>query len=130
MPERDHAPIRILVADDQKDSVETLAALLRHMGHHVATATSSVEALDAARRTKPELIFLDIAMPHLDGWQLAPLIRQELGAQAVHIVAVSGYADQAAHIRSRKAGMDAHVAKPIDMALLKSILAQLRNTES
>ena len=118
--------LRILVADDNPDAVDTLAALLRHIGHEVATATSSLHALESAVRTRPELIFLDIGMPHMDGWQLAPLLREQLGEQPVRIVAITAYADEAARVRSRKAGFDAHVAKPVDMALLESILAQMQ----
>ena len=99
--------------------------LLREFGHQVLTASNSAMALEIAQRSKPQLIFLDIGMPDMDGWQLAALLRRQLEDATVKIVAVSGHADREAHVRSRKAGFDAHVAKPVDMPLLESILAQI-----
>jgi CheY-like chemotaxis protein len=90
--------------------------------HKVDTA---ITVLDIAKRMGPWLIFLDIGMPDVNGWELARLLRHELGHEAVRIVAVTGYADADAHRRSREAGFDAHVQKPIDMRLLESILAQV-----
>jgi len=118
--------IRILVVDDHADTLATMASLLRLIGHEVHTTADGAEALERARQTKPELVLLDIGMPQLDGWQLAPLLREALG-QSVVLVAVSGQADAEATMRSRKAGFDAHVPKPIDMALLHSILHQMRS---
>ena len=121
------AALRILVADDDPDTVQTFALLLRSFGHQVETASNSAVTLEMARRSKPQLIFLDIGMPDMDGWQLAPLLRQQLENASVRIVAVSGHADREAHIRSRKAGFDAHVAKPVDLPLLESILTQMQD---
>ena len=83
--------------------------------------------LETVRQTLPHLIFLDIGMPDMDGWQLAPLLRRELRHHVFALVAVTGHADSESHIRSRKAGFDAHVAKPVDMALLDSILEQMHS---
>jgi CheY-like chemotaxis protein len=117
---------KVLVVDDDVDTAQTFAHLLTQLGHAVHYVTSSQMVLDVAKRIRPALIFLDIGMPGPDGWQLAPLIRQELGYDGVRIVAVSGYGEPEHHRRSREAGFDAHVQKPVDMALLQSILAQLR----
>jgi CheY-like chemotaxis protein len=117
---------RVIVADDDLDTVEAMALLLRAIGHQVDIATSGAAVLDLARRTRPEIIFLDIGMPDMDGWQLASLLREELGTDAVRIVAVTGYGAKEDYLRSRKAGFDAHVQKPVDMALLQSILVQMQ----
>jgi CheY-like chemotaxis protein len=119
--------LRILVADDDPDTVTTFAMLLRQIGHHVETATNAKAALDLVRRTLPHLIFLDIGLPDMDGWQLAPLLRHELRDRPFALVAVTGHADTESHVRSRKAGFDAHVAKPVDMSLLHSILNEMRS---
>jgi CheY-like chemotaxis protein len=71
-------------------------------------------------------VFLDIGLPGMSGWELAPLIRQELGHDAVRIVAISGWGSPEHHQRSREAGFDAHVQKPVDLELLRSILAQIK----
>jgi CheY-like chemotaxis protein len=67
--------------------------------------------LEIAKRMKPWLIFLDIGLPGINGWDLARLLRRELGHEAVRIVAITGYGDADAHKRSREAGFDAHVHK-------------------
>jgi len=117
---------RVLVVDDDPDTASTFAALLEDLGHPAECVTNATDVLDAARRTRPWLVFLDIGMPGANGWELAPLIRREFGHEDVRIVAVSGWGDPEDHKRSREAGFDAHVQKPVDMELLRSILAQLR----
>jgi CheY-like chemotaxis protein len=126
MSEGKPSPAKVLVVDDDVDTAQTFARLLTQLGHAVHYVTSSQMVLDVAKRIRPALIFLDIGMPGPDGWQLAALIRRELGYDEVRIVAVSGYGEPEHHRRSREAGFDAHVQKPVDMALLQSILAQLR----
>ena len=116
----------ILVVDDDPDSAHMFAVLLRQLGHAVEYVTSPQAVLDIARRMKPWLIFLDIGMPGPNGWELAPALRRELGHDAVRLVAVSGYGDPEHHKRSREAGFDAHVQKPVDIELLQSILAQIK----
>jgi CheY-like chemotaxis protein len=116
---------RIIVADDDLDTVEAMALLLRAIGHQVDVATSGSAVLELAGRTRPDIIFLDIGMPGMDGWELARRLREQLGTDAVRIVAVTGYGAKEDYLRSRKAGFDAHVQKPVDMALLHSILAQM-----
>jgi len=116
---------RILVADDDADTVESFMLLLRSLGHEVTCAVNSTAALELARSTRPELIFLDIGMPDMDGWELARILREEAGPDAIRIVAVTGRGEQEDFSRSRKAGFDAHVVKPMDFDLVKSILAQM-----
>ena len=116
----------ILVVDDDLDTARMFAVMLRQLGHAVEYVTSSQAVLDVARSIRPWLIFLDIGMPGLNGWELAPILKEELGHEAVRIVAVSGYGEPEHHRRSREAGFDAHVQKPVDMTLLQSILAQIK----
>ena len=116
---------RILVADDDTDTVESFALLLRSLQHAVELATTSSAALEIARRWKPDLVFLDIGMPGMDGWEVARVLRGDAGPDGVRIIAVTGRGEREDFSRSRKAGFDAHVVKPMDFDLVKSILAQL-----
>ena len=120
------APRRILVADDDLDTVETLSILLKRLGHEVMVTTEAEAVLPLADRHRPELILLDIGMPGLDGWQLARQLRRHLGHEAVRIVAVTGRTGREDFARSREAGFDAHVTKPVDLALVQSMLAEIR----
>ena len=117
---------RVLVVDDDPDTALMFAELLKQLGHAVDYVTSAQAVVDVAKRLRPWLVFLDIGMPEVNGWELARLLRRELGNEAVRIIAVSGWGDPEHHQRSREAGFDAHVQKPVDMDLLQSILAQVR----
>lgn len=125
MPE-DRIERQVLVVDDDRDAAMMFAALLQELGHAVEYVTNPRLVLDIARRLKPWLVFLDIGLPGLSGWELAPLIRRELGEDAVRIVAVSGWGEPEHRRRSGEAGFDAHVQKPVDLQLLRSILAQIK----
>jgi CheY-like chemotaxis protein len=116
----------ILVVDDDLDTAQMFAMLLQELGHAVEYVTRPQPVLEIARRMKPWLIFLDIGLPGINGWDLAQLLRRELGHERLRIVAVTGYDDADAHKRSREAGFDAHVHKPVDIHLLQSILTELK----
>ena len=117
---------QVLVVDDDRDTAMMFATLLKQLGHAAEYVTNPQLVLDIARRLRPWLVFLDIGLPGMSGWELAPLIRQELGHDAVRIVAISGWGNPEHHQRSREAGFDAHVQKPVDLELLRSILAQIK----
>ena len=117
---------RILIADDDLDTVETMSLLLRQLGHEVAMTTEAATVLGLATQLRPELILLDIGMPDMDGWQIARALRQALGHDEVRIVAVSGRTRPEDFVRSRQAGFDAHVPKPVDMALIERMLEEIR----
>jgi CheY-like chemotaxis protein len=114
---------RALVVEDQYDSAVSFALLLADMGLKVEYLTDSRLAVDVAKTFKPEIVFLDIGLPHIDGYMLAPMLRKEVGPK-VPIVAITGYGADQDRKRSREAGFDAHILKPVDMALLGSILKQ------
>lgn len=115
-------PKRILVVDDLHDSAMSLALVLRQMGHTAEFVTNPLQALDAARRLRPELVFLDIGMPALDGYSLARVMREEFGFEALRLVAVTAWGGDDDRAESRRAGFDAHVTKPVDPATIESIL--------
>lgn len=117
---------RVLIVEDLQDSAETLAVMLRLMGHEVEYVTDALMALDVAKRLRPQLIFLDIGMPKLDGYALAAKLREEFGFESLRLVALTAWGRAEDRARARQAGFDAHVLKPADPAILESILETLQ----
>jgi CheY-like chemotaxis protein len=120
-------PRRILVVDDNPDTAESFALVLRAMGHEVESVTDPLDALPAARRVAAELVFLDIGMPLLDGYELARALRKAFGFEKIHIVAVTGHGMPEDRARARVAGFDAHVTKPADPDVIESIVKTIFN---
>jgi CheY-like chemotaxis protein len=115
---------KVLVVDDDADTAETLGVLIRLMGHEARCVTRSSDALDAAKSLHPDIAFVDLGMPKIDGYALAQLFRATPELKQIVLVAVSGHGRPEDRARSRHAGFDAHVLKPVDAALVESILAQ------
>lgn len=122
--ERTAAPVSVLVVDDNVDSARTLGALLRRMGHDVHVAHDGLSALEEARQHPPQLVLLDLGMPGLDGYAVARRIRRERNRAAPRLVALTGYGNDEARRRSREAGFDEHLVKPIDLTSLRNLLAR------
>jgi CheY-like chemotaxis protein len=117
---------RVLVVDDDKDTAQSLAFLLVRMGHEATFLTDPALVLDTTRRTQPHIVFLDIGMPGMDGWQVARLLRNHYPLDgALRLVAISGRGDDQARAKSRQAGFDAHVVKPVELDLVEVIIRQL-----
>ncbi len=100
-----------------------MARLLKLLGHEVTTAHSGPEALKAARGHRPEFILLDIGLPGMDGYEVAARIRQEEPCKDAVIVAVSGYGQDEDRRRSKEAGFDHHLIKPLDQDALLTLLS-------
>jgi PAS domain S-box-containing protein len=118
---RARQPRRVLVVDDNRDAAETLALLLRSAGHEVCLAYDGVEALAAAEGFGPEVAFLDIGLPGLDGYEVARRLRQRPGK--LLLVAVTGYGQEEDRRRAHAAGFDRHLVKPVDPTVLQELLA-------
>jgi signal transduction histidine kinase/ActR/RegA family two-component response regulator len=116
---------RVLVADDNRDSAETLALLLGSMGHKVHTAFDGQEAVTSAAALHPDVIILDIGMPRLNGYDAARLIRQQPGGHRTVLIAMTGWGQQEDKVRAEQAGFDVHMTKPVDAATLQTILSTL-----
>jgi signal transduction histidine kinase len=115
-------PRRILVVDDNADSLESLAMLLRCEGHEVYTAADGLEALARAALCRPEIALLDIGMPKLDGVQVGRRIRAEPWGRAMTLIALTGWGQEMDRKRTQAAGFDAHLIKPLDMDALAPYL--------
>jgi two-component system CheB/CheR fusion protein len=112
----------VLVVDDHHDTADALALLLRWWGHEVIVAYDGVSALEAARARAPGVVLLDIAMPGLDGHQLARLLRADAGTQHARLFALSGMMGDEDRCRSLEAGCDLHLVKPLDPTELRALL--------
>jgi signal transduction histidine kinase len=114
---------RVLVVDDNTDAAESLAMLLECEGHVVRVAHDGPSALVLARELSPEVILLDLGMPTMSGYEVAQRVRAELGAGVV-LVAVTGWGQAEDRRRTREAGFDHHLVKPLDFDSLRAILAR------
>ena len=117
-----HARLRILVVDDNHDTANSGAQLLKTLGHEVETAFDGPTAVRMAHSFRPHALFLDIGLPGMTGYEVVRKLRQE-GFEQAKFVAVSGYGQPDDHRRSREAGFDHHLVKPVDPASLLSALS-------
>jgi CheY-like chemotaxis protein len=113
---------RLLVVDDLRDAAESLARILAYRGHEVEYVTEPKKVMDVARRLRPELVFLDLGMPEMDGYEIARMLRAEFGFEAMRLVALTAWGRDEDRVSTRRAGFDAHVTKPADPAVIESIL--------
>ncbi len=118
---------RILVVDDNKDSARSLATLLTLTGNDAHVAHDGIEALEAAANFKPEIMLLDIGLPKLNGFEVCRRIREQPWGKGIVIAALTGWGQEADRRRSREAGFDHHLVKPIEMAALKKLVESLRS---
>ncbi len=116
---------RILVADDNVDSAVSLTLMLEFMGNEVRTAHDGIEAVAAAAEFRPELILLDIGMPGMNGYDACREIRRQPWGQGTVIAALTGWGQDEDKRRSREAGFDQHLIKPVEPAALDRLLASL-----
>lgn len=105
---------RVLIADDNRDSAETLSALLRMEGHEVMVAHDGPQALSAFGDIRPDVVLLDIGMPGLSGYEVALRIRQRRGGALVKLIAITGWGQESDRERAFAAGFDHHLTKPVD----------------
>jgi PAS domain S-box-containing protein len=114
--------LQILVVDDNADAATLLALYLRRMGHSVRVAHDGRSALHAVEGFTPQVAFLDIGLPVMDGFELARRLRERPGLERLRLVAVTGYGGDADRRRSRDAGFDVHLVKPVGRETLKATL--------
>ncbi len=116
-------PLLVLIADDNRDSADSLGMLLELSGHEVVLAHDGLAALAIAADRKPDAALLDIGMPGMDGFQVAAGIRREPWGVDMLLIAITGWGQQDAKRLARSAGFDHHLTKPMDTAVLESLLA-------
>jgi len=116
---------RALIVDDNHDVADSFARVLQAMGCEATFVTDPFIAVETAGRIKAEIVFLDLGMPGIDGYELARSLRSRYSWQGIQIVAVTGYGSKEDRVRSRMAGFDAHVVKPVSPELVESMLKTL-----
>lgn len=116
--------VRVLIVDDNIDAAESLALLLETSGHIVATAHSGFAALEAINVHRPQVVFLDIGLPELDGYEIAKRVRSAPATRNIFLVAMTGYGQQTDRDRSHAAGFDRHLVKPAAFEDIEAILAE------
>jgi CheY-like chemotaxis protein len=117
--------LRILVVDDYRDAADAFVLLLRTMGCDVRVAYTGVEALDIAAVFDPHVAFLDIAMPDIDGYDMALRLRNREGGRKIKLVAVTGLSREADRRRGEAAGFDLFLVKPVSDEVLQAVFAGL-----
>jgi PAS domain S-box-containing protein len=116
---------RVLVVDDNADSADSIAAILETSGHEVEVAYSAQKALEMAVEYQPDIVLLDIGLPDMDGYEVAKRLRQTPELKEMRLIAITGYGQQSDRQRSREAGFDEHVVKPVECQKLEELLASL-----
>lgn len=114
---------KVLVVDDNRDAAETMAMVLDMSGHEVILAHDGQTAVEMVKRHDPAVVFLDIGMPGMNGYEAAVLLRALPGAHARMLVALTGWGSEADQARSLQAGFDLHLTKPVDIDEVQRILA-------
>ena len=117
------APLRVLVVDDNEDVAEMTAEMLKMYGHEALTAGDGPSALSLAESERPDVVLLDLGLPGMHGIEVAECIVAKSGGKAPLLIAVSGYGRPEDRERSRRAGCEHHLVKPVDFDRLLALLA-------
>jgi CheY-like chemotaxis protein len=118
--------LRVLVVEDDADTADSLAILLRLEGHDVRLARNGPAALALAGTCKPDMVLLDIGLPGMDGYEVANRLKAMKGGEALFIIAITGYGQASDRRRSTEAGIDLHMVKPADPNVLLRVLMRFR----
>lgn len=121
-------PMRILIADDNQDAADLIRKLLEIRGHVIETAPDGKTALDTARKFMPDLALLDIGMPVMNGYELARVLRALPQFRSICLVAVTGWGTKEDKDRTRAAGFDHHLVKPVDFQTLDRLIAVIQSS--
>jgi PAS domain S-box-containing protein len=115
---------RMLIVDDNRALAQGLSRLLKLLGHQVELAFDGPDAIEAARNSRPDVILLDIGLPNLDGYEVARRLRQDEELKDIVIIAISGYGHESDRQRSREAGINHHLTKPVDVKTIMELITE------
>jgi CheY-like chemotaxis protein len=117
---------KILVVDDNRDAADTLTMVLELAGHEVRTAYDGTDALRLAEVFLPRVMLLDIGMPLMDGYQAARQIRDRTWGKSIVLVALTGWGQEQDRRRTREAGFDHHLVKPVDPQAISELIEEVK----
>ena len=124
-PEPHQSRRRLMVIDDNKDAAESMSMLFELWGHEVICAYDGRAALETAAKYRPDAVFLDIGLPGMDGYEIAERLRELPESARTVLVAITGYGQDEDRRRSREAGIDHHLVKPVSPETLHKLLDSL-----
>ena len=116
------SPKRVLVVEDNLDSVHSLALLLHDMGHIVEYAINGYVGVDVARRFHPDFVLLDLGLPGLDGFEVCRRIKREPELARTRVIAITAFAQEEYRARSKAVGCELHLVKPVPTRVLEDLL--------
>jgi len=116
---------RVLVVDDNRDAAASLAMILKIMGHEVRTAHDGEAAVAVAAEYRPRLVLMDLGMPKVDGYEAARRMRLQPWGAELFLVALTGWGAEEDRRRTQDGGFDSHLVKPVDMDILKRLIAEM-----
>jgi CheY-like chemotaxis protein len=122
--------VRVLVTDDNRDSANSYAILLRLNGHEVCIAYPGQDALDISVKFRPQLLLLDLAMPGMDGYAVARQVRAYEWGSTLILVAVTGYGQATDRRKTQDGGFDHHFIKPVAFNLLQPLLQKCADAQA
>jgi PAS domain S-box-containing protein len=120
------AAVRVAVIEDNEDGRNSLVQMLQLMGHEVASAHDGPSGLQLVERLRPEVVLLDLGLPHMDGIEVCRRIRANPALAGIRVLALTGWGTEADRARTREAGFDLHLTKPVEPAVLQQSLAAAR----
>ena len=123
----DHRNIKVLIADDNRDSADSMGMLLDAHGYEVHVVYDGLEAVEAANRRRPDVILLDIGMPRMNGYDAARSIRRQIWSARTVLIALTGWGQPEDRQRSAEAGFDRHLVKPVDLPALENAFRTVRD---
>lgn len=123
--EGERSACKVLVVDDARSTADMMALFLKLEGYEARVAYSGSEALEAAEQMCPRIIFMDIGMPHMDGFEAAQRIRQLDCCRDTVLIALTGWSQESDRQRTRAAGFDHHLVKPVEPKMLRALLDEL-----
>jgi len=117
--------VRVLIVDDKHDAASSLAMLVQKLGNEVFVAHDGLKAVELAGKLRPDVVLMDIGMPQLNGYEAARQMREQPWAHRLVLIALTGWGQEEDKQRAQEAGFDHHLIKPLDIASLKMLLAQI-----
>lgn len=118
--------MKILVIEDNEDNRDLVTFVLEHAGHEITSAINGVEGIEAAQKQHPDLILLDLALPEMDGWEVAKKLKTDPATSDIILVALTAFTMPADKRRAMDAGCDGYLSKPINAATFPGEVAKFQ----